>query len=48
MMKCSDLIKILNRQADESYACDWDNVGPVSYTHLIAWRIHHVAYVENL
>ena len=27
MMKCSDLIKILNRQADESYACDWDNVG---------------------
>lgn len=27
MMKCSDLIKILNRQADESYAYDWDNVG---------------------
>ncbi|MDE7311484.1 MAG: Nif3-like dinuclear metal center hexameric protein [Eubacterium sp.] len=26
-MKCSDVIKILNKQADESYACDWDNVG---------------------
>ena len=26
-MKCSDLIRLLNRQADESYACSWDNVG---------------------
>lgn len=26
-MKCSDLIQILRQQADESYACSWDNVG---------------------
>lgn len=26
-MKCSDVIQLLNRQADESYACSWDNVG---------------------
>lgn len=26
-MKCADLIQLLNRQADESYACSWDNVG---------------------
>lgn len=26
-MKCSDFIQLLNKQADESYACDWDNVG---------------------
>lgn len=26
-MNCSDIIKILNEQSAESYACDWDNVG---------------------
>lgn len=26
-MKCSEFIKILKQQADESYACSWDNVG---------------------
>lgn len=26
-MKCSELIQILRKQADESYACSWDNVG---------------------
>lgn len=26
-MKCSELIEILQRQAAESYACSWDNVG---------------------
>lgn len=26
-MRCSDLIQLLKQQADESYACSWDNVG---------------------
>ena len=26
-MKCSELIQLFNQQADESYACSWDNVG---------------------
>ncbi len=26
-MKCSEFIKILKQQADETYACSWDNVG---------------------
>lgn len=26
-MKCSEVIKILERQSPKSYACDWDNVG---------------------
>lgn len=26
-MKCSDFIQILRQQAEESYACSWDNVG---------------------
>ena len=26
-MKCADLIQILRKQADESYAYSWDNVG---------------------
>ncbi len=26
-MKCKQLIRILNQQADEAYACSWDNVG---------------------
>ena len=26
-VKCKQLIQILNKQADESYACSWDNVG---------------------
>lgn len=26
-MKCSEFIKILKQQANESYACSWDNVG---------------------
>ncbi len=26
-MECREVLKVLNRLADESYACDWDNVG---------------------
>lgn len=26
-MKCSEFIQILKQQADETYACSWDNVG---------------------
>jgi len=26
-LKCSEFIQILKQQADESYACSWDNVG---------------------
>lgn len=26
-MKCSEVIKILEKQSPKSYACDWDNVG---------------------
>jgi dinuclear metal center YbgI/SA1388 family protein len=26
-LKCSELIQLFNQQADESYACSWDNVG---------------------
>lgn len=32
-MKCSELIQILQQQAAETYACDWDNVGLLVGSH---------------
>ena len=26
-MKCEEVIQALQQQAEEKYACDWDNVG---------------------
>ena len=37
-MQCKEIIEVLEQDYSRSYALPWDNVGPVSYTHLDVYK----------